>query len=130
MPKKSLGISLPEEVIELADRSIKTADCRSRNEFIEAAIRFYSEYLALEDSSTIVPIHLQNAIKHAVDLAEQRTSKILFKNAVAVSMLTEALTNYLEYNRFDIDELEQTAFDRVRSYNGMLDMKQIFRENR
>ena len=124
MPKKSIGISLPEEVIELADRHIKSADCRSRNEFIEAAIRFYAEYLSLDDSKTIVPIHLQNAIKHSVDLAENRMSKVLFKNAVSVQMLSELLLRLYEYGDDTLEKIEQTAFDEVRQYNGMLNTEQ------
>jgi len=124
MPKKSIGISLPEEAIELADRHIRSADCRSRNEFIEAAIRFYVEYLSLDDSKTIVPIHLQNAIKHAVDLAENRMSKVLFKNAVSVQMLSELLLRLYEYGDDTLEKIEQTAFDEVRQYNGMLNTEQ------
>ena len=127
MPKKSLGISLPEEVIALADRNIKAADCRSRNEFIEAAIRFYAEYLSLDDSRTIVPIHLQNAVKHAVDLAENRASKVLFKNAVAVQMLSELTLRLYEFTETELEDIEQKAFDEVRQYNGMLNMEQTMR---
>ena len=127
MPKKSIGISLPEEVIELADCHIKSADCRSRNEFIEAAIRFYAEYLSLDDSKTIVPIHLQNAIKHAVDLAENRMSKVLFKNAVSVQMLSELLLRLYEYGNDTLEKIEQTAYDEVRQYNGMLNTEQTMR---
>ena len=130
MPKKSLGISLPNEVIDLADRNIGLADCRSRNEFIEAAIRHYSEYLALADSKTIIPIHLQNAIKHAVDLAEQRMSKVVFKNAVSVAILSELLVRCLDYSPGVLENIEQKAFVEVKSYNGMLDTKQIIYENR
>ena len=126
--KKSIGISLPEEVIELADRHIKPADCRSRNEFIEAAIRFYAEYLSLDESRTIVPIHLQNAIKHAVDLAEQRMSKVLFKNAVSVQMLSELTARSLEFGEDVLQDIEQTAFDEVRSYNGMLSTEATIRK--
>ena len=124
MPKKSIGISLPEEVIELSDRHIKSADCRSRNEFIEAAIRFYAEYLSLDDSKTVVPIHLQNAIKHAVDLAENRMSKVIFKNAISVQMLSELLLRLYEYGDDTLEKIEQTAFDEVRQYNGMLNTEQ------
>jgi len=130
MPKKSIGISLPEEVIELADRNIKPADCRSRNEFIEAAIRFYAEYLSLDDSRTIVPIHLQNAIKHAVDLAEQRMSKVLFKNAVSVQMLSELTARTMEFGEELLQDIEQDAFDDVRRYNGILNTEQTIRKHK
>ena len=125
MPKKSVGLLLPEEVIDLADRSVKLADCRSRNEFVEAAIRYYAEYLALENSKTIVPIHLQRAIKTAVDLAEQRMSKVLFKYAVSVSMLAQLLVRCMRYDARTLDDIEQKAFDEVKSYNGMLNTEQI-----
>ena len=130
MPKKSIGISLPGEVIELADRHIKPADCRSRNEFIEAAIRFYAEYLSLNDSRTIVPIHLQNAIKHAVDLAEQRMSKVLFKNAVSVQMLSELTARTMEFGEELLQDIEQDAFDDVRRYNGILNTEQTIRKHK
>jgi hypothetical protein len=127
MSKKNLGLALPEEVIALADRNIKAADCRSRSEFVEAAIRFYAEYLSLDDSRTIVPLHLQNAIKHAVDLAENRMSKVLFKNAVSVQMLSELILRLWEYGEGELEKIEQTAFDEVCKYNGMLDTEQTMR---
>lgn len=129
MPKQKYSYSLPMEVDEMISGNVIAADCRSKNEFVEQAIRFYCEYLSLENSKTIIPVHLQNAIDHAVTLSERRTSKVLFKQSVALAMLTEALTNYLSYDRSDIRMLEQTAFDKVRKYNGMLDMKEIFIEN-
>lgn len=130
MKKRKFSYSLPPEVDEMVTSHRITADCRSKNEFVEQAIRFYCEYLSLEKSQTIIPIHLQNAIDHAVTLSERRTSKVLFKQAVAIAMLTEVLTKYLDYHPFDIGQLEQIAFDRVRKYNGMLDMKDIFIQNR
>ena len=130
MPKKSIGISLPEEAIEIADRNINLADCRSRNEFIEAAIRFYAEYLSLEDSKTIIPIHLQEAIKHAVDLAEDRMSKVIFKNAISVAMLSELIAICMDYDADMIQDIEQKAFDEVGSYNGILNTEQTIYRNR
>lgn len=129
MPKQKFSYSLPTEVDQMILSNLSTADVRSKNEFVERAIRFYCEYLSLENSKTIVPNHLQNAIAHAVTLSERRTSKVLFKQSVAIAILTEVLTNYLNFDHGDINILEQTAFDRVRKYNGILNMKEIFIEN-
>ena len=52
------------------DRKVKTAmplaNCRSQNEFVERALRFYCDYLMASDCTTILPPMYLSALRGTV----------------------------------------------------------------
>ena len=48
--KKKTTFWLPPDIIDRMDGWLKADNCRSRNEFVEKALRFYMGYLGTEDN--------------------------------------------------------------------------------
>ena len=49
--KKKTTFWLPPDMIDRMDGWLKADNCRSRNEFVEMALRFYMGYLGSEDNT-------------------------------------------------------------------------------
>ena len=49
--KKKTTFWLPPDIIDRMDGWLKADNCRSRNEFVEKALRFYMGYLGTEDNT-------------------------------------------------------------------------------
>ena len=81
------------------DRKIKSAmplaNCRSQNEFVETALRFYCDYLTAGDCTAVAPMYL-SAIRGMVQDTENRICRLLFKLAVEQDMVMNVLAAGME----------------------------------
>ena len=65
--KKSTTIWLRPSVISRMDGWLKADNCRSRNEFVEKALRFYMGYLGSEDNTAYLSQAILTAIQGTLD---------------------------------------------------------------
>ena len=81
------------------DRKIKAAmplaHCRSQNEFVETALRFYCDYLTAGDCTAVAPMYM-SAIRGTVQDSENRVCRLLFKLAVEQDMVMNVLAAGME----------------------------------
>ena len=79
------------------DRKIKAAmprsNCRSQNEFMESAVRFYCDYLAAEDVADFLPPIFVHAMRGTIQCSENRIARLLFKLTVEISMMMHVLAD-------------------------------------
>ena len=61
--KKKTTFWLPPDIIDRMDGWLKADNCRSRNEFVEKALRFYMGYLGTEDNTTYISRAILTAIQ-------------------------------------------------------------------
>ncbi len=87
MKKQRTTIWLSQDVMKSLDKMVETAECRSRSEFIEQAIKFYDGYNRFTLENQYLLIALSSSFKGIVQTSEDRISKLLFKNVVELSML-------------------------------------------
>ena len=80
--KKCTTIWLRPSVIRRMDAWMEEANCRSRSEFIEKAVRFYMGYLGTEDTSEYLSDALVATLRGIIADSTNRTNGILFKCAV------------------------------------------------
>ena len=60
--KQRTTIWLSQNVMNELDQMSERADCRSRSEFIEKAIKFYDGYIRSADENQYLPIALSSAM--------------------------------------------------------------------
>ena len=75
------------ETVKMVDDMFRQADCRSRSEFIEQAIRYYVGYLTANDYTSYLPIAMLSNMKSIVAESKNRISRIIFKVAVELGMI-------------------------------------------
>lgn len=104
------------------DRKVKTAmplaNVRSQNEFVEQALRFYCDYLASQDSFSVLPPILVSAIRATVQNSETHICRLLFKLAVELDMTMNILAAGMEIPEGQLRELRGRCVQNVKKTNG------------
>ena len=115
------------------DRKIKAAmpnaNCRSQNEFVESAVRFYCDYLAAEDVANFLPPIFVHAMRDTIKCSEDRISRLLFKLTVEISMMMHVLAMGLEVNTKQLDNLRWQCVQEVKKTNGSITFKETLEKN-
>ena len=65
--KKKTTFWLPPDMIDRMDSWLKADNCRSRNEFVEKALRFYMGYLGTEDNTAYLSQAILTAIQGTLE---------------------------------------------------------------
>lgn len=108
------------------DRKIKTAmplaNCRSQNEFVEDALRFYCDYLASQDCFSVLPPMLVTAIRATVQNSEDHICRLLFKLAVEMDMMMNILAAGMDIPEEQLRTLRGRCVQEVKKTHGMISL--------
>ena len=115
------------------DRKIKAAmpraNCRSQNEFMEKAVRFYCDYLAAEDVANFLPPIFVHAMQGTIQSSENRIARLLFKLTVEISMMMNVLAMGLEVDVSQLDNLRWRCVQEIKKVNGTISFKDTMAKN-
>ena len=128
--KKSTTIWLRPSVISRMDGWLKADNCRSRNEFVEKALRFYMGYLGSEDNTAYLSQAILTAIGGTMDLNNHPLQTILFKCAVELNMLCHTIAAHFRTDPIHTRELRAYAVDEVKRTNGQVSFENAVRSQR
>ena len=115
-----------ERKMELA---MPNANCQSRNEFVERAICFYSDYILSKEVTNFLAPMLVSALRATVQSSENRISRLLFKQTVELCMMMNVLAAGLEINESQLDDLRWRCVQDVKKTNGSITFKDTLREH-
>lgn len=108
------------------DRKIKTAmplaNCRSQNEFVEDALRFYCDYLASQDCFSVLLPMLVTAIRATVQNSEDHICRLLFKLAVEMDMMMNILAAGMDIPEEQLRALRGRCVQEVKKTHGMISL--------
>ena len=109
MEKQRISIYMDSDLVRRADAYQGQADCRSRNEFVSAAMENYIVGLqghAMEDA---LVKRLAGAIEKAVDFEAVKISKGLFRYAMELNVLMLMMAQTLEFTPDELREFRREA---------------------
>lgn len=118
--KKCTTIWLRPSVIRRMDAWMEEANCRSRSEFIEKAVRFYMGYLGTEDTSKYLSDALVAALRGIVADSANRTNSLLFKCAVEQGIMAHTIAAHFRDTMEDRRALRGYVVDEVKRTNGQI----------
>ena len=118
--KKCTTIWLRPSVIRRMDAWMEEANCRSRSEFIEKAVRFYMDYLGTEDTSEYLSDALVAALRGIVADSANRTNSLLFKCAVEQGIMAHTIAAHFRDTMEDRRALRGYVVDEVKRTNGQI----------
>lgn len=119
-----------KRLLTIADSYLKQADCRSRNEFINKAIRHYIAYLQKENDNEFLTPALESVMSGMIGDSENRLARILFKLATEMSMLLHVTASQYDITEEEIDQLRKFCVDEVSRLNGNISLKNAVRYQR
>ena len=125
--KRRFQLWLKPSVLKLAEDWYEKDNCKSKSEFIEKAIQFYSGYLAAGHSQNYFPRVLTSTLQAIVAESESRVRRMLFKLAVelAMTMNVAAAAHHIDPER--LPELRKTCVDSLIRTNGSYTLEDAYR---
>ena len=125
--KQTFTVRLSEETANLCVAGMAMDDCRSRNEFIEKAIKFYDGYIRSADENQYLPIALSSAMNGIIHTSEDRIAKVLYKNTVELSMLMNILAATAEVDEDTLKKLRKKCAKEVNGTRGQITFEDAYR---
>ena len=116
--KKKFALWIHPSTIEKVDRLYKLDNCRSKSEFIEKAVLFYSGYVTSQDGREYFPEAIVSTIQGALDSFENRMASLMFKNAVELAMLMHVSAANFHVNDETLARLRGKCVNDVKRLNG------------
>lgn len=101
---------------------------RSKNEFIEDAINYYADALALWDN-TLLPRALKSVIDGRLGQFEDRFARLAYKTAVELDMQNGLLADALNVPEEDLRRRRAESVQNVKHTNGRISLEQRMRES-
>lgn len=131
--KKKFALWIYPSTMETIERYLEKSECRSKSDFIEKAILFYAGFLAARDYKDYIPNVVISVMKAMLASYERRTSNIMFKVAVEISMMNCLLGSKYRIREETLKNLRSMCVQEVKRCNGSIaleDSAGFFREDK
>jgi metal-responsive CopG/Arc/MetJ family transcriptional regulator len=123
--KTRIPLWLYPSTIEGVDAILEKDNCKSRSEFIEKAIRFYSGYIAAEDGMKYLPTAITSAMSGIVSSSENRMARLTFKLAVEMSMMMNILATTADVDENTLRRLRGKCVNDVKKSVGSVTFEDV-----
>ena len=104
------GFYIEEDLLEQMDGLLEQADVKSRNEFMNHALKFYIGYLTSEK--------IENYMHSTVKDSENRMARAMYRLAVEISKLSHVIAYSHGVNEEELKKLQVKCMDEVKRING------------
>ena len=121
--KQKFALWVYPSTMEAIERYLEKSECRSKSDFIEKAILFYAGFLAAQTYQDYIPNVVISCMKGTLGMFERRTSNILFKVAVEISMMNFLLASAHRGSKETMESLRNMCIREVKSYNGSITLE-------
>lgn len=121
--KQRIPVWLYPSTLEVMDETLPGDNCKTRSEYIEKAIRFYTGYVSGQSAADFLPVALVAALQGTVQSSESRTARLLFKLAVEVAMMSKVLALGLEIDPRELERIRGQCVQEVKKTNGSISFK-------
>lgn len=105
----------------------KAAGCRSKNQFVERAVNFYVDHLAVQDDSGTLPRAVLSSLDGRLGMFEDRLSSLMFKHSVELDMVMGILADSYELTKEEMRRRRADSVHNVKQTNGRLSFEQKVR---
>ena len=97
-------------------------NCRSMNEFIDKAVSFYADSLAVK-RSTMLPRAISSAINGRLSILEKNLSALSFNHAVELDMLVGIISDIAQLDQNDLKRRRAQSVRNVKATNGRISLE-------
>ena len=128
--KVRTGFYIEKEMLETADGLLAAANVRSRNEFVNEALKFYCGYLRARKAEDYLLQSLSSVLTSTVQDSENRLARMDFKIAVELSKLSQVIAYTHDVDEESLGRLHAKCVDEVKRINGVVDFEDAYRYQR
>lgn len=117
---------IEEELLVQADGLLQQADARSRNEFLNQALKFYIGYLTSEKVENYMLSTISSVMHATVKDSENRMARAMYKLAVEVSKLSHVTAYGHEVDEETLRKLQAKCVEEVKRMNGAIKFEDAY----
>lgn len=117
---------IEEDLLEQADGLLRQADVRSRNEFLNQALKFYIGYLTSEKIENYMLSTISSVMHATVKDSENRMARAMYKMAVEVSKLSHVTAYGHEVDEETLKKLQAKCVEEVKRINGAVAFEEAY----
>lgn len=124
--KDRLALRMGPDTKRKIDQWYKAAGCRSKNQFVERAVNFYVDHLAVQDDSGTLPRAVLSSLDGRLGMFEDRLASLLYKHSVELDMVMGLLADAYELTEEEMRRRRADSVRNVKGTNGRLSFEQRF----
>ena len=125
--RNRLALRMRAETAQKIEQWHKASNCRSKNEFVEKAVNFYADYLALNSDNQLLPKAVLSTIEGRLGLLEKNLSAATFNHAVELDMLVRIIGQAYQFDRENLEKLRAQSVKNVKATNGRVSLEKCAR---
>lgn len=116
--KQKFSLWLHPETFQMIESNYQNDNCKTKSEFIEKAIQFYTGYLNADEYSGYYPNVIVSTIKGSLDSLENRMARLLYKNTVELAMMMHVTAANFRVDEGTLSRLRSKCAADVKKTNG------------
>ena len=121
------GFYIEEDLLEQIDGLLEQADVKSRNEFLNQALKFYIGYLTAEKIENYMLSTISSVMHSTVKDSENRMARVMYKLAVETSKLSHVIAYSHGVDEEALKKLQAKCTDEVKRINGAVTFEDAYR---
>ncbi len=126
--KEQIAFRVTPQMKREIDLIMDADGSRTRNEFLEHAVRFYIDHL-LTGSMTTLPVSVTSAIDGRLGMLEDRLSALQFNNSVELDMLVQIIAGEYDLDPGYLRKLRSDSVRNVKQTSGRVSLANAVRES-
>ena len=120
------GFYIEGDILEQIDSLLQQADVKSRNEFLNQALKFYIGYLTSEKIENYMLSTISSVMHATVKDSENRMARAMFKLAVETSKLSHVIAYSHGVEEETLRKLQVKCVDEVKRINGAVKFEEAY----
>lgn len=117
---------IEEDLLEQAENLLQQADARSRNEFVNQALKFYIGYLTSEKIENYMLSTISSVMHSTVKDSENRMARAVYKLAVETSKLSHVIAYSHGVDEDALRKLQAKCAEEVKKINGAVNFEDAY----
>ena len=117
---------IEEDILEQVDSLLQHADVKSRNEFLNQALKFYIGYLTSAKIENYMLSSISSVMHATVKDSENRMARAMFKLAVETSKLANVIAYSQEIDEESMGKLHVRCMEEVKRINGAVKFEDAY----
>ena len=126
--KEQIAFRVTPQMKREIDLIMDSDGSRTRNEFLEHAVKFYIDHL-LAGSMTTLPVSVTSAIDGRLGMLEDRLSALQFNNSVELDMLVQIIARAYKFNDTALRKLRSDSVKNVKQTSGRVPLANAVKES-
>ena len=122
---ESKGVRLRSEQWRLCTQMCQEFGYKNYSEFLREAIDFYADWKMRGTTEKVITPEIESIVKTIIGKTEDRISRLLFKNAVELHLLTRLIYHDFNYKPEEVQAVRNEAIRLVGDTNGSLNLDYI-----